>query len=138
MVRDAAGWKSARLTHSTAAYLAFLSSSPTSPFAEEAKARLVDLEVADIRKRNPEALPRSEEVSAVRGRSYSVVNVHNNTSYQLTLRYSGPDTFKVLFAPNEKGSIEILVGKYSVAASVAAANVRIMPVRRIRLEEISW
>jgi len=63
-------------------------------------------------------------VSSARGRNYSILNVHNDTSYELTLRYSGPDSFKVVFAPHEKGSLEVLVGKYSVAASVNAASVR--------------
>lgn len=56
-------------------------------------------------------------------RSYSVVSIHNDTEHDMTLRYSGPDSFEVVFAPNEKASLEILIGIYKVAASVTALNV---------------
>jgi hypothetical protein len=52
------------------------------------------------------------------------VNIHNDTKYNLTIRYSGPESFKVVFLPGEKGSVETLRGTYRVAASVDASNVK--------------
>lgn len=124
IIKDAIAWKSARLVNTTAAYVAFLKESSESPFADEARARIIDLEVAEIRGTNAGTLPQATEISSVRGRTYSLVNIYNNTRHDLTLRYSGPDSFKVTFAPKEKGSIEVLVGKYSIAATVSASSVR--------------
>lgn len=124
MQEQAAEWHTTRGADQVAAYIAFLRTYPQSPYGEEARARIVDLEVAEIRRSRPPSLPAATEVSSAPGRTYSVINVHNSTSYELTLRYSGPDSFMVILTPNEKSSIELLVGKYIVAASVKAANVR--------------
>ena len=124
MVRESVVWKSIRSENTTARYKKFLKSHPRSPFASEASSRLVDLEVAEIAKGAHGTLPPTTEKEKVAGRTYSVVNVHNDTAYTLTLRYSGPDSFMVVFAPQEKGSIEVRVGTYKIAASVDAANVR--------------
>ena len=104
--------------------MSFLAAHPDSPFAEEAKVRIVDLEVGEMMRGEHGELPAADSVEAVPGRTYSVVNIHNDTAYELTLRYSGPDSFKVVFDPNEKGSVEVLVGKYDIAASVNAAHVQ--------------
>jgi hypothetical protein len=124
LIEDCLAWRCARQEDSAAAYVAFLAEHQDSPFADEARARLVDREVADILKGNPGKLPDAEQVEAVPGRIYSVINISNNTPHELTLRYSGPDSFKAVLAPQEKVSVEVLVGRYKVAASVNAPNVR--------------
>ncbi len=123
-LRDSIEWKGARTAQTTERYMSFLAAHPDSPFADEAKERIVDLEVARIVQGEHGELPSVDSVEVVPGRTYSVVNIHNDTAYELTLRYSGPDSFKVVFAPNEKGSVEVVVGKYNVAASVNAADVQ--------------
>ena len=82
------------------------------------------MEVSDIIKGPHETLPSPQKISADEKRIYSIVNVHNYTNYTLTIRYSGPDSFKVDFSPGEKASIQVLKGRYRVAASVNASNVR--------------
>jgi hypothetical protein len=124
MIRDGPAWKSTRLADTLAAYQEFLSGHPHSPFRGEAEARVVDLEVSEIFRGDHGSLPPAEEKTSVEGRAYSVVNVANDTAYPLTLRYSGPDSFKVVFAAGEKGSVEVGVGSYKVTASVSAAHVR--------------
>jgi hypothetical protein len=124
MAQQSAVWKKARLGHTTAGYVAFLNRHPNSPFSAEAQARLVDLEVAGIFKGEHGQLPPADRIRGATGRTYSIINIHNDTEYKLTLRYSGPGSFSVVFAPNEKGSVEALVGSYKVAASVNASNVR--------------
>jgi hypothetical protein len=117
-------WKKTRRAHTSTQYVAFMSKYPDSPFADEAKARLVDVEVANIFKGNPGMLPPAERVGGPRGRTYSIINIHNDTPHELTLRYSGPDSFFVTLAPREKASIEVVVGHYKLTASVPSAKVR--------------
>lgn len=124
LLRESLEWKSARSAHDTDHYVNFLAIHPDTPYAEEAKARIVDLEVADIVKGEHGALPTASTIQTVAGRTYSVINVHNDTEYDLTLRYSGPDSFKVVLAPRERAAVEVMVGKYEVTASVNAAHVR--------------
>jgi hypothetical protein len=53
-----------------------------------------------------------------------VVNIHNDTKYTLTIRYSGPHSFKLKLAPGEKKEARVQVGKYRVAASADATHVK--------------
>ena len=121
---DLPAWQAAQSAQTIEALEKFLRENPQSPFAEQARAKIVDLEVSDILKQPHGRLPAADRVSTAGVRSYAVVNVHNDTKYNLTIRYSGPESFKVVFSPQDKGSIELLPGAYKVAASVDAARVR--------------
>ena len=121
---DASDWERALKIDTIKGYEDFLRQHPHSSFAEKAKGKIVDKEVSDILSKPHGQLPSSNKISEGGGRTYSVVNIHNNTQYNLTIRYSGPDSFKAVFSPNEKGSIEVLRGSYKVAASVDAPNVK--------------
>ncbi|HIJ70581.1 MAG TPA: hypothetical protein HPP87_04360 [Planctomycetes bacterium] len=91
---------------------------------KSAEAKLVDKEVAEIMKGQYGKLPPMKKISSGGRRRYSAINIHNDTRYNLTIRYSGPDSCKVTFAPQEKGCLKALNGDYKVAASVDAAHVR--------------
>ena len=121
---DESDWEEAVKVNTIAGYEEFLQKHPQSPLAEKARGKIVDLEVATILGRSPGQIPSPKKVSEAGNRAFSVVNIHNNTAYNLTIRYSGPDSFKVTFSPHEKGSIEVLRGSFKVAASVDAPNVR--------------
>ena len=123
MRRDLPDWEKTLETNMIEAYTDFLKIHPNSPFADKAKGKIIDLEVSDIMHGKYNQLPSPNRISGGGRRTYSVVNIHNGTSYNLTIRYSGPESFKVIFSPEEKGSIEILKGNYRVAASVDAADV---------------
>lgn len=124
VVKDSLNWKRTRGKDTTTAYEAFLRNHPDSVFAEEARSRIVDLEVADIMKGDHGRLPPATRLRGNRARSFSIINIHNDTRYQLTVRYSGPESFKVTFLSRQKGCIEALQGSYKVAASVEASHVR--------------
>jgi hypothetical protein len=124
MIERCLDWKAARQKHLIERYEAFLRRYPDGPFAEEAMARLVDIEVAAIFTGAPGKLPAAERKAAAPGQRYATVRIENDTSYNLTIRYSGRESFKVVYAPKEKAAVELLVGDYLVAASVDAANVR--------------
>jgi len=124
MKRDLQDWERTMQINTIKGYADFLKGHPDSPFAEKAKGKIVDIEVSDILRGEHGNLPSPERISGGGVRTYSVMNIHNDTRYNLTIRYSGPESFKVIFSPKEKGSIEILRGTYKVAASVDAANVQ--------------
>jgi hypothetical protein len=117
-------WEKALKTNTIKSFRKFLKKHPDSPFADKARGKIVDLEVTDIMDKSHGNLPSPKRISGSRYSKYAVINIHNDTKYNLTVRYSGPDSFKVLFSPREKGSIEIINGNYRVAASVDASHVR--------------
>jgi len=124
MNADFDDWTEAQKTNMIEGYAHFLRLHPSSPFADKARGRIVDIEVSDILGGEHDRLPSVTPVGSESHGTHSIVNVHNGTRYSLTIRYSGPESFKVVFAPNEKGSIQVLRGAYKVAASVDAPNVR--------------
>lgn len=117
-------WDKARKRDTIKGYQTYLKQHPNSPFADVAAARIVDLEVADIMRQPHGDLPSASRIGGSSGGSYSTISIHNDTRYRLTIRYSGPESFKVVYAPHEKGAVEVLRGNYKVTASVDAANVQ--------------
>ena len=69
-------------------------------------------------------LPRAQPISSDSRSSSAEVNVENGTSYELTVRYSGPDSQKLVIPTGATRSLALRVGSYTVAASVSADNVR--------------
>lgn len=121
---DLSKWEIAQKKNTIKGYADFIKENPDSSYSEKAKAKIVDIEVSDIIKGPHGTLPSPQKISTDERRIYSIVNVHNDTKYTLTIRYSGPDSFKVNLSPDEKGSVQVLKGRYRVAASVNASNVR--------------
>lgn len=116
--------KDNQCTEAIPKYKKIIQKYPHSSKRQEAEKRVIDCEVALIVQGDHGTLPSPTRVSGGGGRGYTATNIHNDTEYHLTVRYSGPESFKVLFDPQEKGSIEYLPGHYQVAASVDAAHVR--------------
>ena len=52
------------------------------------------------------------------------IEIYNNTSYALTVRYSGPMSKKIVLNSKETKIINLNSGKYRVAASVNNPNVQ--------------
>lgn len=88
-----------------------------------AESKIVDLEVKKIFESEHGYLPTSTKTKSYTERNYSVMNIYNNTDYDLTLRYSGNESFKIIFKSREKSAFELLTGNYKVTASVNARNV---------------
>lgn len=51
------------------------------------------------------------------------VEIYNNTSYNLTFRYSGVESKKNVLSPQQRKSTKLKKGNYRITASVDAANV---------------
>lgn len=119
------GWSNAKQKNTVKSYENYLSEFPYGKFTEEVEKRIIDLEVDAIFKGDHGKLPPMSQTTSGYG-SYekeSEIKVFNNTQYDLTLRYSGPQSKKVIFKPKEKKTIKLDKGKYRVTASVNVSSV---------------
>lgn len=106
------------------AYQRYLRQNPASPERSFVEKKIIDLEVAAIAAGDHGVLPKAQTVSADSRSSSAEVTIENGTSYELTVRYSGPDSQKIVIPASATRSLTLQVGSYTVAASVSAANVR--------------
>jgi hypothetical protein len=59
----------------------------------------------------------------MRGGTRVKIDIKNDTRYELTVRYSGEESKKVVIPKGETQNIDLPPGAYRVAASVSAAQV---------------
>lgn len=124
---DYSAWNTAKSSNSIGAYQRYISSYPQGNFVNDANKRIIDLEVENIFKGDYGYLPpMTKKTGSVFGNTRPTTNkisVFNNTSYTLTVWYSGPESKKIVLNPGRKINFELVNGSYKVAASVNAANV---------------
>lgn len=121
---DEKNWTKATNRNTLKSYNNYLSEHPDGRYSETANARIIDIEVNDIFESNPGQLPPPTKFRTNTKRDFTVYSIYNDTKYTLILRYSGKESFKVTFKPQEKSAIELKNGSYRVTASVDAYNVR--------------
>jgi len=95
---------------------------PKHPKIDSINKRIIDLEVKKIASGKYGELPQAEAISL--GGTEAHVEVKNNTGYELTVLYSGPDSKKLVLAIGDTKTVTLPPGNYQVAASVSAADVR--------------
>lgn len=106
-------------------YEAFIRNYPDSKFAKLAEMRIVDLEVDKVFKGKHGKMPSMQKLSSISDESnVSDVSVYNNTSFTLTLLYSGTESKRVEIAPKQRTKFAIINGKYRIAAWVSDPKVR--------------
>lgn len=86
---------------------------------EALRKTIIDLEVNRIFNQEHGQLPAATRQGQVADSNVSIVNIQNFTIYELTVWYSGPESFKLVFTPKEEGAIELLSREYRVAAKVS-------------------
>jgi len=121
---DEKDWLSAINSGTIKSFTNYLNKHPDGKYSETAEAKIIDIEVNNIFKGNPGKLPPATKSKTYTDRNYTVYSVYNDTKYNLVLRYTGTETFKVTFKSQEKAAIELKNGNYRVTASVDASNVR--------------
>lgn len=114
-------WKWVREQDSLEHYQRFISRFPQHPFAKWMEKRIIDLEVADIAAGDHGKIPPVEAQKV--GGATAEIEAKNDTGYELTLRYSGPDSVKLVIPAGKTGKATLPPGRYQVAGSVAAASV---------------
>ncbi|MCL4786899.1 MAG: hypothetical protein KJ070_08930 [Verrucomicrobia bacterium] len=106
-----------------AAYQRHLELYPNSPYRAEVEKRIIDLEVAAILASNPGQLPPSVLLGpANSSMTLAEVNVQNDTGYELTVRYSGTESRKLVLPRNGKQTVRLPPGRYTVTASADKAR----------------
>lgn len=91
---------------------------------EEARKRIIDLEVAEIARGQHAALPpQHNNVSQYTHTGYEEIELKNDTSYPLTARYSGDESEKITIPAFGKVTIKIRSGTYSIAVTTTQSNV---------------
>lgn len=105
------------------AYEKYLTLCPQSPQAAQAKKRLIDLQVAEIAAGKHGDLPASTPVASHRRGSKASLAVKNDTSYPITVLYSGPDSQKLEIPARTTRSLSLKVGNYRVAVTTTQPGV---------------
>jgi hypothetical protein len=116
-------WSEASNRNTVEAYKKYLELYPHGNHANQAKKIVIDKEVDGIFGGEHGNLPSMERTSSGSGK-YSTVSIYNNTSYTLTIRYSGSDSKKIDIPSQQRSSVSLPNGNYRIAASVNASNVR--------------
>lgn len=125
-ILDNEHWRRANSQKTIQAYQRYLNIFPDGIYSQDAEKAIIDKEVDNIMKGDHGQLPPMSRSS--NGYALSTTNeieVFNNTSYVLTVRYSGPtDSKKIVLNPKQRQRLSLKKGRYRVAASVNATNVR--------------
>ncbi len=119
---DERAWNRAQKTGDYENYLALYLNGV---YARTAEKKIVDNEVHRIMLGNYSSLPTMQKTSNdYTDELNTQIFISNNTSYNLTVYYSGADSKRVKLPPNGSASMTLMNGNYRVAASVDASNVR--------------
>ena len=100
----------------------FLSMYPDHPKKNQIEDKIIGLEVDEIFKGTYGEIPTSSQMGAANYVS-SDIEITNNTSYTLTIRYSGPENHRLIISPNALQKVSLKSGNYRVTASVNASRV---------------
>lgn len=100
----------------------FLKENPDYQNKEEINEKLIRAEVNEITNdKNTGEMPASEKIRGG-NQALSSVNVENNTSCDLTLRYSGTDAKMIVIPPNSTQKVQVKSGQYKVVATACGYN----------------
>lgn len=120
---DRKAWNEAKNNNTAWAYKKYIELYPKGNNVKLANKLLIDREVDNIMGGDYGEIPSMEKNSTNVG-SNSTVSVTNNTSYSLTIRYSGKESEIIVIPPHITKSTILKNGSYRIAASVNASSVR--------------
>ena len=117
-------WNNAVNENSKKSYDNYLNLFPVGKYSKTANKKIIDFEVDEIMSEDHGKLPVMEPVSsAFKKLTYNEIEIENSTGYTLTVRYSGPESKKIIIQPNETSVITLSNGTYRVTATVNAYDV---------------
>src|SRR5690606_32212883 len=118
-------WDNAIKKNTIKSFQDYLTKFPSSEHREEAEKKIIDLEVDAIFSGSYGKLPpMSRSNSNTQYTTTNTIEIHNKTKFNLTIRYSGIESKKIILRADQKRTITLTNGTYRVAASVAASNVQ--------------
>lgn len=116
-------WEAASLKDDIESYEKYLELLPDGEHADQADKRIIDLEVKKVFGGRYGSMPPMDRVSSSEYYDTNEIEVFNNTSYTLTILYSGPNSKRIDIEPKKKINFKLPNGKYKVAAWVSTASV---------------
>lgn len=122
--KESKAWEYSTAKNSIYYYKQFIKNYPNSIYLSTAKEKIVDLEVDRIMKGSYGVLPQMQKTSNGTYSSTSAISLKNNTSYTLTVRYSGSSSKKIVLSSSQSQTVYLSAGTYRVAASVNSGNVK--------------
>lgn len=118
---EAKAWQTTNKNKDLISYRKYLSMYPNGKHSEEVKKMLIDYEVAQDFSGTHSQMPPLEKTGGYGKRSNIIIE--NQTSYVLTILYSGHVSDKLTISPHSSGNIRLPNGNYRISAKVSSANV---------------
>lgn len=119
---ESKAWAKANDMGTLAGYYKYTNLYPKGSHYSQANKKIIDLEVDQVMAGEHGDLPALDQVGYGYGPTSNIC-IYNNTTYTLTLSYSGSDSKRILISPHEKRSIKLKNGKYRCVASVNGGGV---------------
>ena len=120
---ESSAWQTATNLNNISSYEKYLELFPYGKHKSQAESKLIDLQVDATFAGDHGYLPEMDQTS-YGGGSTSTISIYNNTSYTLTLLYSGKESKRLALSPHSRGNLRLKNGSYRIAASVDASNVQ--------------
>ena len=121
---ESTAWERARSIDSIDGYMRYVAKFPNGEHRPQASSRIIDLEVEDALNHPHENLPGFERTEPDDDSPTSTMVIKNNTAYPLTVMCSGTDSRSVVISSGNTAIVTVQNGRYKIAASVPAHNVR--------------
>jgi outer membrane protein assembly factor BamD (BamD/ComL family) len=118
-------WDKALKTNTYKGYADFEKKFPNGYYFQDAEKKIIDMEIADVKKKSPFAQWSPMEVNEYlpRNEKNSKLIMKNDTEYIVKVMFSGPEPKRVEIAPGTTIEFELLNGEYTVSASVPNSTV---------------
>jgi hypothetical protein len=115
-------FENAQQTNSSRVWKQFLDDYPNHPQAKSIRKKIIDLEVDEIfGDKTTGKLPSFDRIGG-RFSSSSSISIKNDTSCELIVRYSGPETRMIEIPAGGTRNVNLSSGSYRIAASACGAN----------------
>lgn len=119
---ESKAWAKASALGTLSGYYKYINMYPNGSHASSANKKIIDMEVDNVMAEEHGELPSMNQTTYGYGTT-SNISVYNNTSYTLTLSYSGPDSKRISISPHNRRSITLKNGSYRCVASVDESGV---------------
>lgn len=119
---ESKAWAKANALGTLAGYYKYTSLYPNGAHYSQANKKIIDLEVDKVMAGEHGELPALDQTGYGYGPT-STISVYNNTSYTLTLYYSGSDSKQISISPHGRKSVTLKNGSYRCVASVDGGGV---------------
>lgn len=119
---ESKAWAKASALGTLSGYYKYINMYTNGSHSSVANKKIIDMEVDNVMAGEHGELPSMDQTAYGYGPTSSI-SVYNNTSYTLTLSYSGPDSKRISISPHNRRSITLKNGSYRCVASVDGGGV---------------